>query len=152
LNRLILLVEDDQNDEALTMRALHKILPLPVVIIARDGAEALDFIFGTGDYEGRDISINPSLVLLDLKLPKVSGLEVLRQIRGNAGTRTLPVIVFSSSTEEQDIFDCYAHGANSYVCKPVDYHQFSDKITQIMAYWLNISKMPSGQLRNKFYN
>jgi len=103
VSQTILLVEDNLDDEALTRRALRKILPLPLVVVARDGVEALDFIFGTGDYEGRDISISPNLVLLDLKLPKVNGLEVLRQLRANARTRTLPIVIFSSSTEEQDI-------------------------------------------------
>jgi two-component system, response regulator len=140
LNQMILLVEDNSDDEALTMRALRKTVPLPTVVVARDGAEALDFLFGTGDYEGRDLSTNPLFVLLDLKLPKVSGLEVLRQIRGNERTKTIPIIVFTSSTEYQDILDCYTFGANSYVCKPVDYQCFADNIKQIMGYWLNISK------------
>jgi two-component system response regulator len=123
MNELILLVEDDPDDEALTLRAVRKNMPHRVVV-ARDGVEALEFLFGTGRYAGRDLAEVPLFVLLDLKLPKVSGLEVLRRTREEVRTRTIPVIVFTSSTEEQDILDSYRQGANSYIRKPVGYVQF----------------------------
>src|SRR5690242_16647684 len=127
---MILLVEDNPDDEALTLRAVRKHMPYGIVV-ARDGAEALDFLFGTGRYAGRDISLAPLLVLLDLKLPKVNGLEVLRRMRDDARTRTVPVVIFTSSTEEQDILDCYTLGANSYIRKPVDYGQFCADMKQV---------------------
>jgi two-component system, response regulator len=142
VNQTILLVEDNPNDEALTRRALHSIIPLPVVVTARDGAGALDFLFGTGDYLGRDASANPSIVLLDLKLPKLSGLEVLHHIRSDAKTRIIPVIFFTSSSEEQDILDAYTLGANSYVSKPVDYSQFCHTLKQVVTYWLVSCQLP----------
>jgi two-component system response regulator len=123
MNELILLVEDDPDDEALTLRAVRKNMPHRVVV-ARDGVEALEFLFSTGRYAGRDLAEVPLFVLLDLKLPKVSGLEVLRRTREEVRTRTIPVIVFTSSTEEQDILDSYCQGANSYIRKPVGYVQF----------------------------
>jgi two-component system, response regulator len=141
LNKTILLVEDNPDDEALTLRAVRKHMPHPVVV-ARDGAEALEFLFGTGRYAERDVSVSPLLVLLDLKLPKVNGLEVLRRIREDARTRSIPVVVFTSSTEEQDIQDSYRLGANSYIRKPVDYGQFCEDIKQVMHYWLCVNQLP----------
>jgi len=138
---MILLVEDNPDDEALTLRAVHKHMPYGIVV-ARDGAEALDYLFGTGRYTGRDPVASPLLVLLDLKLPKVNGLEVLRRMRGDARTRSIPVIVFTSSTEEQDILDSYRLGANSYIRKPVDYGQFCDDMKQVMTYWLCVNQLP----------
>ena len=138
---MILLVEDNPDDEALTLRAVRKHMPHGIVV-ARDGAEALDFLFGTGCYQGRDLSVSPLLVLLDLKLPKVNGLEVLRRIRGDARTRVIPVVVFTSSTEEQDILDCYSLGANSYIRKPVDYNQFCADMKQVITYWLFVNQLP----------
>jgi len=138
---MILLVEDNPDDEALTLRAVKKHMPHGIVV-ARDGAEALDFLFGTGRFTGRDLSVSPLLVLLDLKLPKVNGLEVLRRIRGDARTRVIPVVVFTSSTEEQDILDCYSLGANSYIRKPVDYNQFCADMKQVMTYWLSVNQLP----------
>jgi len=138
---MILLVEDNPDDEALTLRAVRKHMPHGIVV-ARDGAEALDFLFGTGNFSGRDLSVSPLLVLLDLKLPKVNGLEVLRRIRGDARTRVIPVVVFTSSTEEQDILDCYSLGANSYIRKPVDYNQFCADMKQVMIYWLSVNQLP----------
>jgi two-component system response regulator len=122
---------------------VRKHIPHPVVV-ARDGAEALDFLFGTGDYEGRDLSIIPTIVLLDLKLPKVNGLEVLRRIKEDPKTRRIPVIIFSSSTEDEDIANSYRFGANSYVCKPVDYIQYCNSLKLVMAYWLGTSMLPKG--------
>ena len=141
MNKMILLVEDNPDDEALTLRAVKKHMPHGIVV-ARDGAEALDFLFGAGRFEGRDLSNSPLLVLLDLKLPKVNGLEVLRRIRGDARTRVIPVVVFTSSTEEQDILDCYNLGANSYIRKPVDYNQFCADMKQVMTYWLSVNQLP----------
>jgi two-component system, response regulator len=141
VNKMILLVEDNPDDEALTLRAVRKHMPHGIVV-ARDGAEALDFLFGTGNFSGRDLSVSPLLVLLDLKLPKVNGLEVLRRIRGDVRTRVIPVVVFTSSTEEQDILDCYSLGANSYIRKPVDYNQFCADMKQVMTYWLSVNQLP----------
>ena len=138
---MILLVEDNPDDEALTLRAVRKHMPHGIMV-ARDGAEALDFLFGTGCHEGRDLSNSPLFVLLDLKLPKVNGLEVLRRIRGDARTRVIPVVVFTSSTEEQDILDCYSLGANSYIRKPVDYNQFCADMKQVITYWLSVNQLP----------
>jgi two-component system, response regulator len=138
---MILLVEDNPDDEALTLRAIRKNMPHGIMV-ARDGAEALDYLFGTGCHTGRDLSVSPLLVLLDLKLPKVNGLEVLRRIRGDARTRVIPVVVFTSSTEEQDILDSYTLGANSYIRKPVDYSQFCGDMKQVMNYWLSVNQLP----------
>ena len=141
MNKMILLVEDNPDDEALTLRAVRKHMSHGIVV-ARDGAEALDFLFGTGRHAGRDVTVSPLLVLLDLKLPKVNGLEVLRRVREDARTRSIPVIVFTSSTEEQDILDSYRLGANSYVRKPVDYGRFCGDLKQVMTYWLCVNQLP----------
>lgn len=141
MNKTILLVEDNPDDEALTLRAVRRNMPYGI-LVARDGAEALDVLFGTGRHAGREPGQAPLLVLLDLKLPKVNGLEVLRRLRDDARTRPIPVIVFTSSTEEQDILDSYRLGANSYVRKPVDYSQFCDDLKQVMHYWLNVNQLP----------
>jgi two-component system, response regulator len=141
VSKTILLVEDNPDDEALTLRAVRKHVP-HAIMVARDGAEALDFLFGTGSHAGRDLTVAPLLVLLDLKLPKVNGLEVLRRIRGDNRTRSIPVVVFTSSTEEQDILDSYRLGANSYIRKPVDYSQFCEDMKQVMTYWLCVNQLP----------
>jgi len=141
MNKMILLVEDNPDDEALTLRAVRKHMPYGVVV-ARDGAEALDYLFCTGRYAGRDPMASPLFVLLDLKLPKMNGLEVLRRVREDVKTRSIPVIVFTSSTEEQDILDSYRLGANSYIRKPVDYGQFCDDMKQVMTYWLCVNQLP----------
>lgn len=141
MNKAILLVEDNPDDEALTLRAARKHMSYGIVVV-RDGAEALEYLFGTGRYAGRDPLVNPLLILLDLKLPKVNGLEVLRRMRDDARTRSIPVIVFTSSTEEQDILDSYRLGANSYIRKPVDYGQFCDSMKQVMTYWLTLNQLP----------
>ncbi|GFO62418.1 response regulator [Geomonas paludis] len=140
MNKMILLVEDNPDDEALTLRAIRKHMPYGIVV-ARDGAEALDHLFGTGR-NGGESTPTPLLVLLDLKLPKVNGLEVLRRMREEAKTRSIPVIVFTSSTEEQDILDSYRLGANSYIRKPVDYSQFCENMKQVMNYWLSVNQLP----------
>lgn len=141
MNKMILLVEDNPDDEALTLRAVRKEMPHDIMV-ARDGAEAIEFLFGTGTHQSRDASVRPLLVLLDLKLPKVNGLEVLRRMREDTRTRTIPVVVFTSSTEEQDIFDSYNLGANSYIRKPVDYTQFCSDLKQVMNYWLTVNQLP----------
>lgn len=141
MNKMILLVEDNPDDEALTLRAVRKHMPYGIVV-ARDGAEALEYLFGTGRHAERDATLSPLLVLLDLKLPKVNGLEVLRRIREDARTRSIPVIIFTSSTEEQDILDSYRLGANSYIRKPVDYGQFCEDMKQVMTYWLGVNQLP----------
>jgi len=138
-NRTILLVEDNPGDEALTLRALKKNNIRNDVVVARDGVEALDFLFGTGAYAGRVPQRLPELVLMDLKLPKVDGLEVLRRIRGDARTRLLPVIMLTSSLEDRDIIESYANGCNSYVRKPVDFTEFTEAVRQLGLYWLVVN-------------
>ena len=127
----ILLVEDNADDEALTLRALKKNNIGNKVVVVRDGAEALDFLLCTGAYADRDPRDKPQVILLDLKLPKVDGLQVLRRIRADPGTRTLPVVILTSSKEEQDVFNSYLIGVNSYVRKPVDFVQFVEAIRQL---------------------
>ena len=139
-DKIILLVEDNPDDELLTIRALKKNNILNEVAVAHDGAEALDYLFGTGAYAGRDASVMPQVVLLDLKLPKVDGLEVLRRLRADERTRLLPVVVLTSSDEEQDIVDSYRLGANSYVRKPVDFDQFGEAVRQLGLYWLLLNQ------------
>ena len=143
--KLILLVEDSPDDELLTLRALKKNNILNEVVVARDGVEALDFIFGTGAYAGRDPSELPQLVLLDLKLPKIDGLEVLRRVREDDRTCMLPVVILTSSKEENDLAKSYKLGANSYIRKPVDFNQFSDAIKNLGLYWLVLNEVPSNQ-------
>jgi two-component system response regulator len=141
--RPILLVEDNPDDEALAIRAFSKIQISNKIIVARDGVEALDFLFATGQYTGRDANQHPSVVLLDLKLPKIDGLEVLRRIRENDSTRILPVVILTSSKEEQDIVQGYNYGANSYVRKPVDFNEFAKAVSQLGVYWLLLNELPS---------
>jgi CheY-like chemotaxis protein len=140
-NKVILLVEDNPRDEALTLRALKKSNILNDVVIARDGVEALDYLFGTGTHAGRDMTVMPQLVLLDLKLPKVDGLEVLRKLRNEEHTKRLPVVVFTSSSEEEDMLKSYDLGANSYVRKPVDFDQFLEATKQLGLYWLVLNQV-----------
>jgi CheY-like chemotaxis protein len=141
---MILLVEDNPDDEALTLRALQKNNISNQVVVARDGVEALDFIFSTGLYVDRDPGDIPQVILLDLKLPKVDGLEVLRRIRADPRTHMLPVVILTSSKEEQDLIRGYSLGANSYVRKPVDFTQFVEAVRQLGLYWLVLNEPPPG--------
>jgi len=139
-DKMILLVEDNTDDEALTLRALKKNNIGNTVVVVRDGAEALDFLFCSGVYADRDPRDKPQVILLDLKLPKVDGLEVLRRIRADPSTRTLPVVILTSSKEEQDVVNSYLIGVNSYVRKPVDFIQFVEAIRQLGLYWLVLNE------------
>jgi|SRR5579863_783364 len=141
-NKVILLVEDNPNDEALTLRALGKNNIANGIMVVRDGAEALDFVFARGAHAGRDRSLVISVVLLDLKLPKVDGLEVLRILREAKETRLLPIVILTSSKEEQDLIQGYSLGANSYIRKPVDFGQFSEAVRQLGLYWLVLNERP----------
>ncbi len=139
---MILLVEDNPDDEALTLRALKKNNIMNEVVVARDGVEALDYLFGKGVYADRDMSVMPNLILLDLKLPKIDGLEVLRHLRADDRTKILPVVILTSSKEEQDLINGYSLGANSYVRKPVDFSQFSEAVRQLGLYWFVLNESP----------
>jgi CheY-like chemotaxis protein len=140
--KIILLVEDNPDDEVLTLRACAQNNIANEVVVARDGVEALDYLFATGAYAGRDMSIMPTLILLDLKLPKVDGLEVLQRLRADDRTRLLPVVILTSSREEQDLVRSYSLGANSYICKPVDFTQFAAAVRQLGLYWLVLNELP----------
>jgi two-component system response regulator len=139
-DKMILLVEDNPDDEALTLRALKKNNIKNVVVVAHDGVEALDWLFGRGPHAGRDVSLLPQVVLLDLKLPKVSGLEVLQAVRADPRTRRLPIVLLTSSKEEQDVIAGYDLGANSYVRKPVDFDEFAEAVRQLGLYWLVLNE------------
>ncbi|MGH9716439.1 MAG: response regulator [Candidatus Acidiferrales bacterium] len=138
---VILLVEDNPDDEALTLRALKKNNIKNEVVVARDGREALDYLFGEGMYAGRDTRVPPQVILLDLKLPKVDGFEVLRAMRGNERTKLLPVVILTSSIEEQDRINGYGLGANSYVRKPVEFGEFIEAVKQLGLYWLILNQI-----------
>lgn len=142
--KTLLLVEDNPDDETLTLRALQKYKLANQIVVARDGQEALDYLFGEGEYQGRDISELPQVILLDLKLPKVNGLQVLEQLRAAPRTRHIPVVVLTSSNEEQDIVRSYDLGANSYVRKPVDFEQFLEAAHQLGLYWLVLNEVSYG--------
>lgn len=141
-DKVILLVEDNPDDEELTLRAFRRNNILNPVVVARDGEEALDYLFATGSYSGRDTRQQPQVVLLDLKLPKVDGLEVLRRLRADPRTRLLPVVILTTSNEERDILASYQLGANSYVRKPVDFDQFLEAARQLGLYWLVLNVPP----------
>lgn len=139
----ILLVEDTPADAELAIRALKKRGLANQLVWVKDGAEAIDFVFGGGDYAGRDISRVPRVVLLDLRLPKVSGIEVLRRFKGDERTRWIPVVVLTSSHEDVDLQECYALGVNSYICKPVEFDEFSKVVGELGLYWLLVNKIPA---------
>ena len=141
-NRPILLVEDNADDEALTVRAFKKNNIRNEIVVARDGVEALDYLFGTGAHAGRDTQQTPQVILLDLKLPKLDGLEVLRRIRNDPRTKLLPVVVLTSSKEESDLINSYSLGGNSYIRKPVDFNQFMEAVRQLGLYWLVLNETP----------
>jgi two-component system response regulator len=140
--KIILLVEDNPDDELLAIRALKKNNISNKVVVVRDGVEALDYLFGTGAHAGRDMSEMPQIILLDLKLPKIDGLEVLRRLRSDERTKLLPVVVLTSSREEQDLTESYSLGANSYIRKPVNFAQFTEAIRQLGLYWLVLNESP----------
>jgi len=136
----ILLVEDNPDDEELTMIAFRKSNMVNEVIVARDGVEALDYLFGAGPYAGRDTNVMPTVILLDLKLPKIDGLEVLKRVRENQRTRRVPVVILTSSKEQEDILKSYDYGANSYIRKPVNFPQFVEAAQNLGLYWLMLNE------------
>jgi two-component system response regulator len=138
----ILLVEDNPNDVELALHALKKHNLANHIEVVRDGAEALDFIFAAGAYAGRNVENGPKVILLDLKLPKVDGLEVLRRVRADPRTKIIPVVILTSSREERDIVESYALGVNSYIRKPVDFEQFTETVRQLGLYWLLLNQPP----------
>ena len=138
--KTILLVEDSPDDVQLTLRALKRNDITNEVVVARDGVEALDYLFGTGPYKGRDADVRPQVILLDLKLPKIDGLEVLRRLRADDRTSRVPVVILTSSKEERDLVDSYRLGANSYVHKPVDFDQFAEAVGHLGRYWLVLNE------------
>jgi two-component system response regulator len=139
----ILVVEDDPDDEELTLRALKKVNLANDIVVVRDGAEALDYLFADGKYAGRDAGDTPAVVLLDLKLPKVEGMEVLKRIRENGPNRLVPVVILTSSDEQRDLVESYRLGANSYVRKPVDFDQFMKAVEELGLYWLLLNEPPT---------
>jgi two-component system response regulator len=140
--KIILLVEDNPDDEELTILALKQGNVLNEVVVAHDGVEALDYFFATGQYTGRDPARLPQLVLLDLKLPRLGGLEVLERLRADPRTQLIPVVILTSSSEEEDVVASYRLGANSYVRKPVEFHRFADAVRQLGLYWLLLNEAP----------
>ena len=142
MEKTILLVEDNPNDEELTLRALRKANIANEVAIARDGQEALVFLFGTGKYAGRELPTMPAVVLLDLKLPKLDGIDVLQRIRADPRTRLVPVVILTSSSEDEDMVRSYQSGANSYVRKPIEFSAFANAVTQLGMYWVLINQIP----------
>ena len=141
-DKVVLLIEDNSDDEKLTLRALKKRHISNRVIVARDGAEALDWLFLRGSHANRDPALRPQIVMLDLNLPKISGLDVLRAIRGDPRTQTLPVVVLTSSNEDRDLIESYQLGANSYVCKPVEFVEFTEAVSKLGVYWLLVNEVP----------
>jgi len=143
---IILLVEDNPDDAALTLRALEKNdIASDMVKTANNGVEALEYLFGTGEYAGRDTAAQPQLILLDLKMPKMDGIEVLRRLRQDDRTRLLPVVVLTSSDEKEDIVKIYNLGANSYIRKPVDFDEFTEAVRQLGVYWLRLNMVPPSE-------
>jgi two-component system response regulator len=140
--KIILLVEDNPDDVLLIARALKKNWVKNEVVVARDGVEALDYLFGTGIYAGRDTTVMPQLILLDLRLPKIDGLEVLKRVRGDGRTKLVPVVVLTSSRDDQDLVEGYGLHANSYVRKPIGFEKFVEAVRQLKLYWLNLNEPP----------
>ncbi len=140
--KILLLVEDNPDDEALTLRALRRHNLANDIVVVRDGQEALDYLFGEGEFAGRDTTLLPQVVLLDLKLPKVDGLEVLQRLRAEPRTRHVPVVILTSSNEESDLLRGYELGANSYVRKPVNFEEFIEAARQLGLYWLVLNEVP----------
>lgn len=145
MEKYILLVEDNPDDVALTQRALKRNKIANTIVVAEDGVEALDYLFCRGPHAAREPEHLPEVVLLDLKLPRLNGLQVLQQIRENPRTRILPVVVLTTSSEDQDIVECYRLGANSYILKPVDFDQFTEAVRQLGLYWLVMNQSRNGQ-------
>jgi two-component system response regulator len=141
--RTILVVEDNPDDEEFTLRALHRAKVTNEIVVARDGDEALDWLHGTGRHAGRDPAATPAVVLLDLKLPKLDGIEVLRRMRAHDATRYTPVVILTSSSEEEDMLRSYASGANSYVRKPVDFGAFANAVANLGVYWMLLNELPT---------
>lgn len=139
---IIMLVEDNEDDLELTLRAFKKNNISNEVVIARDGIEALDYLMGTGTHKGRDLRVMPEVILLDLKMPRMGGIEVLRHIRSNEHTKLLPVVILTSSDEEKDMVESYECGVNSYIRKPVDFSQFVDAVRQLSLYWMVLNQHP----------
>jgi CheY-like chemotaxis protein len=137
---VILLVEDNPDDILLTKRAFKKSNILNELVVARDGVEALDYLFGTGAHKDRDMSVMPILILLDLNLPKIDGIEILRRLRGDERTKLIPVVVLTSSKEQKDLIESYSLGANSYIRKPVDFDQFINAVRQLALYWVLLNE------------
>ena len=142
MEKTIMLVEDNPDDEELTLRALRKASIANNVFVARDGREALDFLFGTGQHAGREPQTMPAVVLLDLKLPKLDGIDVLQRMRADPRTRLVPVVVLTSSSEDEDMLRSYQSGANSYVRKPIEFSEFAHAVTQLGMYWMLINQTP----------
>lgn len=142
-HKIILLVEDNANDEELTRHALNASKVANEIVVAHDGVEALDYLFGTGRFAGRDITDQPALVLLDLKLPRVDGLDVLKRVRADDRFRSMPLVVMTSSADQEELLKSYAAGVNSFVRKPVDFEQFSRAIAQIGMFWLLVNEVPN---------
>lgn len=141
--KTLLLVEDNPDHEELTLRTLRQNKVVNEIVVARDGEEALDYLFAQGKYAGRDVSEQPELILLDLKLPKIDGLEVLARLRKDDRTALIPVVILTSSSEEEDMARSYKLGANSYVRKPVSFSQFTDRLQQVQVYWLLVNESPN---------
>lgn len=148
-NRPLLLVEDNPDDVVLTLEVLKENRISNEIVVARDGVEALDWLFGAGDYAGRDVSVQPQVIFLDLKLPKVDGIEVLRAIRGNPATAGIPVVVLTSSNEERDIVESYRLGVNSFVRKPVEFGEFVEAARELALCWLVLNQPPPATFRRE---
>lgn len=146
--KIILLAEDNEDDVMLTERALKKSHILNKLVVAKDGVEALDYLFGTGSWAGRDLSNMPQVVLLDLKLPRINGLEVLRKIRADKRTKLLSVVILTSPKEEKDLIDGYGLGANSYIRKPVNFNEFAEAVRQLGLYWLVLNEKPPYEVKS----